>query len=110
MHELAVMSYLLERVDAQARREGAARVLAINVVVGERSGFIDDSLLFYLDLLTPGTLAEGAQLHVRRTPMRFQCLAGDGDYTPVGADFACPVCGAVGQVVDDGTQMMIESI
>jgi hydrogenase nickel incorporation protein HypA/HybF len=110
MHELAVMGYLLESVEERARLAGASKVLTINLVVGERSGFVDDSLLFYFDLLTPDTVAEGARLHVRRTPMRFHCAACDHDYAPVGVDFDCPTCGVVGQVRDDGTQMLIESI
>ena len=110
MHELAVMGYLLESVEAQARQAGAEKVVAINLVIGERTSFVDDSLLFYFDLLTPGTVVEGARLNVRRVPMRFGCAACDRDYNPVGADFGCPTCGAVGQVTDDGTAMVIESI
>jgi hydrogenase nickel incorporation protein HypA/HybF len=104
------MGYLLESVEEQARLAGADKVVAINLVVGERTGFVDDSLLFYFDLLTPGTVVEGARLNVRRVPMRFQCAACDRTYSPVGADFGCPTCGAVGQVTDDGAAMMIESI
>ncbi len=61
MHELSIMSYLLESVEAEARQRGARKVLAINLVLGERAG-IDDSLLFYFDLLTPGTLAGALQI------------------------------------------------
>jgi hydrogenase nickel incorporation protein HypA/HybF len=109
MHELSIMSYLLEAVEARARELGAHKVLAINLVLGERAG-IDDSLLFYFDALTPGTPVEGASLNIRRTPMRFHCAACDSDYKPSGADFACPRCGAVGQLVDGATELLIESI
>ena len=77
-------------MEEQARQAGASRVLAINLVMGERASVFDDLLLFYFDLLTPGTLAEGAQLNVRRTPMRFHCAACDRDYTPRGRTFRCP--------------------
>jgi hydrogenase nickel incorporation protein HypA/HybF len=110
MHELAVMSYLLESVEEQARRAGASKVLAINLVIGERASVFDDSLLFYFDLLTPDTLAAGAHLNVRRTAMSFHCAACERDYSPVGDTFSCPTCGVVGQVTDDGTEMLIESI
>ncbi|MDQ3813472.1 MAG: hydrogenase maturation nickel metallochaperone HypA [Armatimonadota bacterium] len=103
------MSYLLESVEEQARQLGARKVLAINLVLGERAG-IDDSLLFYFDLLAPGTLAEGAKLNVRRTAMRFRCERCESDYSPVGADFGCPQCGTVGQLTDDGSELLIESM
>lgn len=110
MHEWSVMAYLLERVETHADRLGATKVIAINLVVGERSSIIDDSLLFYFDMLTPGTLAEGAQLNVRRTLMRCHCSHCDDDYHPSGVDFRCPRCDAVGRVTDDGSELLIESL
>jgi len=110
MHEMAVMGYLLETVEEQAVAAGASRVLAINLVMGDRASFVDDSLLFYFDLLTPGTVAEGARLQVRRTPMRFQCAGCAGAYTPRDDTFRCPACGVVGQVTDEGSELLIESI
>ena len=109
MHELSIMSYLLESVEAEARQLGARKVLAINLVLGERAG-IDDSLLFYFDLLTPGTLAEGSQLNIRRTAMRFHCEPCDSDYKPRGANFECPQCGLVGLLTDDACDLLIESL
>ncbi|MGI8858249.1 MAG: hydrogenase maturation nickel metallochaperone HypA [Thermomicrobiales bacterium] len=110
MHELSVMAYMLESVEAHAQRIGAKKVTAINLVIGERASIIDDSILFYFDALTPGTLAEGAQLNVRRTRMQFHCPTCDADYAPSGVDFRCPDCEAVGQVTDDGSEMLIESM
>ncbi len=110
MHELSVMAYMLETVEEHAQQLGASKVLAINLVVGERSSIIDDSLLFYFDMLTPGTLAEGASLNVRRTPMRFHCRTCDSDYSPSRIDFRCPTCDTVGQVTDDGSELSIESM
>jgi hydrogenase nickel incorporation protein HypA/HybF len=110
MHELSIASYLLEAVEEHARKGGATRVLAINLVVGERAGVVDDSLRFSFDLLAAGTLAEGAQIVARRTPMQFRCAKCAEDYAPVAGDFRCPRCGVVGQVVDDGSALKIESI
>lgn len=110
MHELSIASYLLDAVEEQATTTGATRVLAINLVVGERSGIVDDSLGFCLQMLSPGMLSEGARLNIRRTPMRFHCYECHADYAPGEADFDCPACGTVGQVVDDGSGLLIESI
>lgn len=110
MHELSVMSYLLETVEERAEEIGAKRVLVINLVIGERTSIVDDSLLYYFDMLTPGTRAEGASLHVRRTGMRFHCARCDGEYSPNGKNFRCPRCDTVGQVTDDGSELQIESM
>ena len=100
----------MANVEAEAAGRGANKVLAVNLVMGDRASVVDDSLLFYFDLLTPGTLAEGAQLNVRRTSMRFCCELCQADYSPRGADFDCPTCGRVGRVTDDGSELLIESI
>jgi len=110
MHELAIASYLLESVAAEAQQRGASRILAINLIVGERSGVVQDSLRFSFDLLASGTLAEGAQISMSHVPMRFRCDACSSDYTPQGEDFSCPRCGTFGQVVDDGSALLIDSI
>lgn len=109
MHELSIMTHLLEAVEGEAQRRGASRVVAINLLIGERAG-IDDSLRFYFDLLTPETVVSGAELHIRRTSMRFHCAGCDDGYVPQGADFQCPRCGTVGRLTDDGSRLTIESI
>ncbi len=110
MHELSVMSYLLDTVEAEAQQHAARKVLSINVVMGQRASMVDDSMLFYFDMLTPGTVAEGARLNLRRTEMRFHCERCASDYAPSGDDFCCPTCNTVGQVTDDGSELLIESM
>jgi hydrogenase nickel incorporation protein HypA/HybF len=110
MHELSVMSSLLDVAEEHAREAGARKVLALYVVVGERSSFVDDSLLFYFDALSQGRLAEGAKLHIRRTPMRFFCATCESDYTPPISSFRCPICDHVGRLSDDGAGCYLESM
>lgn len=109
MHELSVMSYLLETVEQEAERVGARKVVGINLVIGERASVIDDSLLFCFDMLTPGTVAEGATVHIRRTAMRFHCEK-DGPYERKGDDFRCPRCDTVGRLTAEGSELLVESI
>jgi hydrogenase nickel incorporation protein HypA/HybF len=110
MHELSIATYLLEAVVEQARLAGARRVLAIELLVGARAGVEDDSLRFSFELLAQGTPAEGAQIVTRSTAMRFHCAGCARDYTPAEGSFHCPTCGIMGQVVDDASALVIESI
>ena len=59
MHEWGIVTGLLEVVEGQARKSGARRVRTVNLVVGERSGIVDESLRFYFDLLSAETLEIG---------------------------------------------------
>ncbi len=110
MHEFSLMSYLLEAVEAKAQAVGASRVIAINLALGDRASIVDDSLLYYFDMLAPGTLAEGAQLNVRRVPTRFYCQPCQTTYPASGFDFSCPTCHAIGQLTAEGGELLIESI
>ena len=109
MHEISVVTYLLETVEEQARRHGASRVLGINLVIGERASIVDDSLYFYFDMLTPGTLVQGAKLTTRRIPSQFSCLGCGATYL-AGDDFRCPQCGEWGQISTQGSEFYIDSI
>jgi len=110
MHELSIASYLVEAVAEQAQQVGADRVLAINLLVGDRAGIVDDSLRFSFELLAAETLVAGARLNIRRSPMRFRCDECNSEYIPHDGMFHCPDCASMGRVVDDGSTLLIESI
>lgn len=110
MHEYGLMAQLLQAVENKAQAMGSRPVLAINLLIGDRASIVDDSLLYYFEMLTPGTLVEGAELNVRRVPSRFYCAHCQEKYTPTGADFRCPTCDQVGTVTTEGSELLIESI
>jgi hypothetical protein len=58
MHELAVTESIVKIVAHHAEQADARRVLRIHLVVGELSSIVDDSVQFYFDYLSQGTLAE----------------------------------------------------
>lgn len=109
VHELSIMSHLLGMVEEEAARVHATRVVGINLVVGDRTHVVDDSLLFCFDLLAADTVAQGAQLHITRTATQFHCER-DGDYTPAGDDFRCPACQEPGALTERGNELLVQSI
>ena len=74
------------------------------------AGFVNDSIQFYVDLLTPDTLAEGVTLHFHRVPTRFQCWECSHEFEPDGGDWRCPNCGGTGGKVVAGKEFFVESI
>lgn len=109
MHEYSVMSYLLETIEAKAREIGAERILTVNLVVGDRSSIVDDAMLFYFNMMTPGTLAQGAALNMERIPSQFYCESCGATFVP-GSDFDCPACGRIGTPTEAGSEFYIDSI
>jgi hydrogenase nickel incorporation protein HypA/HybF len=110
VHDFGLMTQLLDAIETKAHEMGSRPILSINLLIGDRASIVDDSLLFYFDMLTPGTLAEGADLNVRRVPSRFYCHVCGAKFTPSGYDFRCPTCNEVGTVTTEGSELQIESI
>ncbi len=73
MHELPVTEQIVEIVLDHARKAKAERVLKINLVIGELSSFVGESIQFYFDMLSKGTEAEKASLSISRIPARARC-------------------------------------
>lgn len=70
MHELAVTQSVLDLAMKHAERAGAGHITRINLVIGELSGIMDDSVQFYFDFVSKDTLAEEAQLAFEWLPAR----------------------------------------
>jgi hydrogenase nickel incorporation protein HypA/HybF len=111
MHELAVTQSILDIAVRHAGQARARRILAVDIVVGELTGFIDDSIQFYFDLLTPDTPAAGALLRVQHIAARARCRACTVEFMPAGGRlWTCPECGALGGDVVAGREFYVASI
>jgi hydrogenase nickel incorporation protein HypA/HybF len=110
MHEMAVTQSILDIVIKHARQAGASRVLQINLVIGEMSGIVDDSVQFYFDFLSKDTMAEDARLAFERRPAVYRCRECEVTFNPEGLNWTCPACGALAFEVVSGREFQIDSI
>jgi hydrogenase nickel incorporation protein HypA/HybF len=108
MHELAVTEGIIS-VAVQAA--GGRRILAVDLLIGALSSFVDDSVQFYFDALSRGTLAEGALLRFRRVPAQAVCLdCGVTSEVAPPLPEGCPACGSARLRVSGGAELQVESI
>ena len=110
MHEMAVTQDILRIVTEHAEKAQATQVTDIHLVIGDLASFIDDSIQFYFDMLTPGTIVEGAALHFRRIKTRFRCRKCGQEFEPENRNWMCPQCQAMGGDVIAGKEFYVESI
>jgi hydrogenase nickel incorporation protein HypA/HybF len=110
VHELAITESLLKIALRHAKQAGAERITQLNIVVGELSSIVDDSVQFYWDIISEGTIAEGAELHFERIEGRLRCLSCGHVFPLNHEDFICPVCGAKEVVTVGGDDLRLESI
>ncbi len=110
MHELPVTEQIVEIVLNHARQAKAERVLKINLVIGELSSFVGESIQFYFDVLSKGTEAENASLSVSRIPATARCRECKSDFNPGGTNWVCPTCGRPTEEILRGREFYVESI
>jgi hydrogenase nickel incorporation protein HypA/HybF len=110
MHELAVTQSILDIALKNAEKVSAKRITGINLVIGRLASVVDDSIQFYWDILSDGTIAKGAQLNFTRMRTEMCCLDCGNIFTPGEDTFACPVCEGNRVRVSQGDELRIESI
>lgn len=110
MHELPITESILEITLRHAQQANAHRVEAINIVIGQLSSVVDDSVQFYWDMISEGTIAQGAKLNFQRKPIELRCLICKNEYTPAGEDFSCPNCQSENIKIISGEEFFLDSI
>jgi hydrogenase nickel incorporation protein HypA/HybF len=111
VHELPVTQGILDVTLEAARGAGAQRILAINLVVGDLSSIVDDSVQFYFDILSRGTPAEGAVLRFERQPAAARCRdCGHEFEATIPLTPSCPACGSARLEITGGREFRVESI
>ncbi len=110
MHELSVTNQLLDVTLEHAERAMASKVLKINLVIGDLTGFIEESIRFYFDILSEGTKAHNARLSVVHVPVRARCGQCRTEFTPGKGNWRCPLCHSVLEEITGGREFYVESI
>lgn len=112
MHELPVTEGILATALEAAKKAGASRITGIDLALGVFSGYVSDSIQFYFDIISQGTPAQGAALHIRLIPVTCHCWDCDQDFTwkegtlPV----ECPHCQGIRFQATGGDEFYVESI
>ena len=111
MHELPVTQGILSVVLEAAEQAGGYPVQRIDLVIGTLSSIVDDSVQFYFDALSAGTLAQGAQLNFRRVPATLTCWACSYQASVIAPlPDCCAACGSTNVLIQDGMEFYVEAI
>lgn len=111
MHELSVTQALLDLTLKHAQTAGAKKVTQLNIVLGQMSTIIDESVQFYWDIVAKDTPAQGAVLHFERVPATLHCFNCSAQFKLNGGDgFLCPHCQSAQVRVIRGDEFRLDSI
>jgi hydrogenase nickel incorporation protein HypA/HybF len=111
VHELSIVQALLEQVQAEVTSSGhAGRVVSLRLVIGRLSGVHADSIRFGFELLSPGSIAEGAALQIDEPRARCRCHACLAEQDIEELVVSCPACGGADIVIGGGQDLLLQSI
>jgi hydrogenase nickel incorporation protein HypA/HybF len=111
MHELSIAEALIEQVQREVRRAGQkGPVMRLELAIGRLSGVHCDSLRFAFELVSPGTLVEGAKLDIIEPRAVCRCrrcgVAQEIDELVV----ECPHCHSREISIESGRDLTLQSI
>lgn len=110
MHELSVTESLVSVVLRHAEMNKATEVTRINIVLGEMSTVMEESVRFYFEIIAKGTIAEKAELNFERRKLIGRCGGCGKEFEVVEFDFRCPDCEANDTEIVSGREFQVESI
>jgi hydrogenase nickel incorporation protein HypA/HybF len=110
MHEQSIVESLLAIAIENAEKASANRILRINLVVGELSGVVEESVDFYFNFLSKDTIAANANILYNRIPAQLRCRKCDKIFVAENLNFRCPQCQEQQIEIVGGRELYIESI
>jgi hydrogenase nickel incorporation protein HypA/HybF len=111
MHELSIVSSVVEQVIDSLEKYPGARVIEVRLKVGALAAVVEDSLQFCYGIATEETPLEGSRLVVNIVPVTVHCAAcgADGAIESLQS-FRCPSCGEPASDIRQGRELEIEAI
>jgi hydrogenase nickel incorporation protein HypA/HybF len=110
MHEVSLMSSTLNMALDCASRQGAQKIHRLKMRVGEQSGVVPEALEFAFEVVTQGTIAEGANLEVEKIPVICYCVNCKQEFQPDTLFYECPDCQQLSTEVRCGREIELTSL
>ncbi len=110
MHEMGIMTGVLDSVNSAAQAANATKVTKISLSIGEMTEVIQDALEFAFEVMSEGTLSEGATLEVTTIKPRSLCLDCGEEFDHDRFHRVCPKCGSYSTNLVRGRELDIDSI
>lgn len=110
MHELPVTERIAEVCLKHAQKNNAQHIRKVNIILGELTGIHDHHVSFYWDMVTRGTIAEGAELHFSKIPVRAFCPKCLNEFVVKDCNQTCLECGEIYTELISGQECLVEGI
>ena len=110
MHELAICQAMLAQVEAIAQEHKAHRVISITLGMGPLSGVEESLLQHAYPVAVAGSVAEGAELVIRLTPIKIRCRSCGEESDATANHLVCSYCGDWQTELISGDELLLISV
>lgn len=110
MHEVSIMTEAVRMAAETARTSGAARVTRLRLRVGALSSAVPEAMRFAWDMVSRGTLAEGARLEIEPVPAAGWCATCRAEFACEDFVNECPTCHNVSGELRRGRELEIAAV
>ena len=104
MHEVSVVSTLVDAIIRELGRYKVTKVNSVTVVIGDLTNLGEEQMSFAYEIVTRGTILEGSEFIVEKEPIELHCdscgydgpakVLSDPDFDTHSIPIlACPKCG-----------------
>lgn len=109
MHEMTIAMNIVDIICQKANEEKAVKVISVELVIGDLSGIMIDSLEFCFEAACKNTIADGAELNIRNIKAEAFCKSCKKDFR-IESDFTpCPTCNDFNFELKTGKEFSIKS-
>ena len=104
MHELSLVTEMLDIIADYAARHGFRRVNSLKLSCGCLAGIEPEALQFAFAIQSQGTTAAGAVLELEILPATISCFTCGDDFIVATYPAACPRCGGMEVTLKGGRE------
>ncbi len=110
MHEISLCQSVLKIIEQQAAEQNYSRVKTVFLEVGRLAAVEPESLRFGFDAVMKDSIADGARLEIIDVIGQAVCLQCKSRVEVKQRFDACPQCGAVALLIEQGEELRIKEL
>ena len=110
MHEVSIMEQTIQIALENAHQQNANKIHRLKMRLGEMSGVVPEALNFAFDVVTEGTIAEGAILEIENIPIQCYCGHCQQNFSPSDLFYECPHCHQLSTQILAGKEIELSSL
>lgn len=119
MHEFSISSEIVRTVLDTAEKNKGQKVVSVQLEIGELTLLNKEQVLFWVNELFKGSVAEGAKVRSKTVKARISCMAcgyrgrpssGEEDFIKHLTQYSCPKCGSFQIGVEKGRECILKKI